>query len=139
MKTIERFIKRVVMAGPQEPLASVAHFMEEHHVGAVVIVENHKPVGIVTDRDLALQVVARGVSPQTPVVRVMSTPVQTIYQDEGVFDTTQAMMSAGVRRLPVVDEDGRLVGIVTLDDLLRVLSRELSNLTDGIKPEMETR
>jgi len=66
----------------------------------------------------------------------MSTPVMTVGRDDGVFDTTQSMMESGVRRLPVVDEDGRLVGLVTLDDLLRVLGRELSNLLDGIRSEM---
>jgi CBS domain-containing protein len=137
MKTIEKFVKRVVTAAPSDALAAVARQMEEHNVGAVVIVETHRPVGIVTDRDLALQLGARGVSPRTAVGEVMSTPVQTVSSDEGVFDTSLVMKENGVRRLPVVDEDGRLVGLVTLDDLLRVLSRELTNLTEGIRTEME--
>jgi CBS domain-containing protein len=57
--------------------------------------------------------------------------------DDGIFDTTQTLRDEGVRRLPVVDDDGLLVGLVTLDDLLRVLSRELSNLAEGIRSEME--
>jgi CBS domain-containing protein len=113
--------------------------MEEHNVGAVVLAENRQPVGILTDRDLALQVAARGVSPQASAARVMSTPVQTAGRDDGIFDTTRSMMESGKRRLPVVDDDGRLVGIVTLDDLLRVLSRELSNLVDSIRSEMEVK
>lgn len=139
VKTIETFVKKVVTGAPTESLASVARAMEEHNVGAVVLVENHKPVGIITDRDLALRVVAHGLPPQTPVKNVMSTPVHTAYRDDGVFDTTQLMMDAGVRRLPVVDDTEELVGMVTLDDLLRVLSRELSNLIAGIKQEMEIR
>ncbi len=67
----------------------------------------------------------------------MSTPRRTVHQDEGIFDTTRVMMKCGVRRLPVVDDEGLLVGIVTLDDLLRVLSRALCNLTEGIRAEME--
>ncbi|HLN32228.1 MAG TPA: CBS domain-containing protein [Gemmataceae bacterium] len=136
MKTIEKFVKRVVTAMPQETLAAVARLMEQHNVGAVVLAENHRPVGIVTDRDLALHIAAHGVPLQAPAARVMSTPVMTVGRDDGVFDTTQSMMESGVRRLPVVDEDGRLVGLVTLDDLLRVLGRELSNLLDGIRSEM---
>ncbi len=139
MKTIEKFVKRVVTAAPGDSLAAVAQLMERHNVGAVVIAENHRPVGIVTDRDLALQLGARGVSPRTPVGEWMTAPVKTVSSDDGVFDTSQVMRESGVRRLPVVDDDGRLVGLVALDDLLRVLSRELSNLTEGIRTEMEIR
>jgi CBS domain-containing protein len=70
---------------------------------------------------------------------IMSKPAKSVYRDEGVFDATQAMMDYGVRRLPVVDDDEELVGLVTLDDLLRVLSKELSNLSHGIRSEMEVR
>jgi len=138
-KTIETFVKQVVTASPDDTLASVARLMDRHNVGAVVLVENHKPVGIVTDRDLALELGARGLSPQAPARKAMHSPVQWVYRDDGVFDTTQALMEHGVRRLPVVDNDDELVGIVTLDDLLRVLSRELSNLSQGIKSEMEVK
>jgi CBS domain-containing protein len=139
LKTIEAFVRNVVTAQPSDPLTSIARSMDRHNVGTVIIVEHGRPVGMVTDRDLALQVIARGASPQKPVGEVMSAPVKTVDRDEGVFDTTRAMMDAKVRRLPVVGEDDRLVGIVTLDDLLEVLSRELSNLIAGIKPEMETK
>jgi len=128
MKTIEKFVKQVVTARPQETLAAIARLMEQHNVGAVVLAEDHRPVGIVTDRDLAIHVLARGVSPQAPAARVMSTPVETVGRDDGVFDTTRSMMESGVRRLPVLDENDHLVGLVTLDDFLRVLARELSNL-----------
>ncbi len=138
-QTIEKFVKQVVTAGPRESLAAIAHQMERHNVGAVVIVEGQRPVGIVSDRDLALHVVARGRSAQTPVAEVMAAPVQTADRDAGVLDTTQAMREARVRRLPVVDEEDQLVGLVTLDDLLRVLSRELSNLAESIRTEMEVR
>jgi CBS domain-containing protein len=129
----------VVTVSSSDTLASVASSMEEHNVGAVVIAENHKPVGIVTDRDLALLLGARGTSPRIPVAEVMSSPIKSACRDEGVFDVSQSMMEAGVRRLPVVDEDGRMVGIVSLDDLLRVLSRELANLSESIRSEMEVK
>ena len=136
-KTIEKFVKSVVTAGPNDSLMSIACLMERRNVGAVVIVDGKRPLGIVSDRDIALHVAARGVSIQTPVSRVMVAPVKTVGRDDGVLDTTQTMREAGVRRLPVVDDDGRLVGLVTLDDLLRILSRELSNLAEGIRSEME--
>jgi CBS domain-containing protein len=138
-KTIEAFVKKVITVSPSDSLASVATLMEEHNVGAVVVTENHRPVGIVTDRDLALLLGARGKSPRTRVAEVMSSPIMSAYRDAGVFDTTETMMESGVRRLPVVDEDGCLVGIVSLDDLLRVLSRELSNLSESIRSEMEVK
>jgi len=138
-KTIEAFLKKVITVLPSESLSSVARAMDQHNVGAVVIVENRKPVGIVTDRDIALHLGARGLLAQTPVRKVMTTPVKTVSRDDGVFDTTQAMMESGVRRLPVVDDYGELVGLVTLDDLLRVLSGELATLIQGIKSEMEVK
>ena len=138
-KTIEKFVKQVVTVRPTDSLGSVARLMEQHNVGAVVVCEGHNPTGIVTDRDLALQVAGHGMPIEAAVARVMSAPVKTVGRDDGVLDTTRTMREAGIRRLPVVDDDGELVGIVTLDDLLRVLSRELSNLSEGIKSEMDVK
>lgn len=134
--TIEKFVKPVVTAAPSETLAGLARLMEMHNVGAIVITEGHRPVGMVTDRDLALHLGARGASLQARAAELMSRPVQTVSRDSGVFDTTSAMKEAGARRLPVVDHDGRVVGLVALDDVLRLLARELCNLTEGIRPEM---
>lgn len=139
MITIEKFVKKVVTAAPTESLATIAGLMGKHNVGSVVIVEGLRPVGIVTDRDLALAVVGRGISPQVTAATIMSTQLRVVGRDDGVFDTTRAMNESGVRRLPVVDPGGRLVGLVTLDDLLRLLARELSNLADGIKFEMDVK
>lgn len=136
-KTIEKFVKPVVTATPDDSLGAIACLMERRNVGAVVVVEDRRPIGIISDRDVALHVAARGLPIQAPVSNVMSAPVKTVGRDDGIFDTTQTMRDEGVRRLPVVDDDGRLVGLVTLDDLLRVLSRELSNLAEGIRSEME--
>jgi signal-transduction protein with cAMP-binding, CBS, and nucleotidyltransferase domain len=135
MKLGTMFVREVVTAGPKEPLTEVAKLMEEHNVGTVVVAEQDRPVGIVTDRDLALAVCARGVSPHEHVQKVMTCPVSTMRHDEGVYKATQHMMELGVRRLPVVDEVGRLVGLVSLDDLLLLLSRELHNMAEGIRAE----
>jgi signal-transduction protein with cAMP-binding, CBS, and nucleotidyltransferase domain len=109
--------------------------MERENVGAVVVTEAERPVGIVTDRDLALAVCVRGVSREEHVQNVMTCPVSTISKDEGVYDATQQLMEQAVRRLPLVDETGGLVGLVSLDDLLLLLSRELQNMAEGIKVE----
>jgi CBS domain-containing protein len=136
MRTVEQFVKKVVTAGPGETLAAVAGLMAEHNVGTVVLVERGQPVGIVTDRDLALELGVGGVSPQLPVSEVMATPVETIAQSADVLEATELMRDFQVRRLVVVDEDGLVTGMVTVDDVLQLLARELANLAEGIWPEM---
>jgi CBS domain-containing protein len=139
MRYVEQFTKKVVTASPSDTLATVARLMDEHNVGAVVITDHHRPVGIVTDRDVALALGARGATPELQAARVMGTPVETVRRKEGVFAATRAMMQYKVRRLTVVDDEGNLVGIVSFDDLLRLLGRELSNLTEAIAPEMKVK
>jgi CBS domain-containing protein len=137
MKLCDLFTKDVVTAGPAETLASVARQMSERNVGAVVIVEDRRPVGLVTDRDLAIALGVRGMSPQTQVQQVMTPHVLAVPEDAGIFAATTYLRERGVRRLPIVDREDRLVGIVTLDDLLRCLARELYNLAESIKGEMQ--
>jgi CBS domain-containing protein len=131
------FTTKLVTAGPREPLTSIAKSMSERNVGAVVIVDDDKPIGIVTDRDLALAVCDQGISPETPVESVMSTPVLTIPEGAGIFAATQCMRDGAVRRLPIVDQKGHLTGMISLDDLTRLLGRELFNLAEGVRHEME--
>lgn len=139
MKLNDIFTRSVVTATSEETLAAVALRMQEHNVGTVVIVEDRRPVGIVTDRDLALALGAQGISPQAQVQKVMSHHVLAIPEDTGIYTATKFMRDREVRRLPIVDQADRLVGIVTLDDLLRFLGRELYNLAEGIKHEMEVK
>jgi CBS domain-containing protein len=139
MRLCDLFTKIVVTGRPDESLASIAHLMQEHNIGAVVIVEDQRPVGIITDRDLAMAVGAQGIPLQTQVQNVMTRHVIAIPEDAGVFTATKYMRESQVRRLPIVDRQDRLVGIVTLDDLLRCIGRELYNLVEGIKGEMEVK
>jgi CBS domain-containing protein len=139
MKLNEIFTRSVVTAGPEETLAAVALKMQEHNVGTVVIVEEQRPVGITTDRDVALALGAQGISPQARVEKVMTHHVLAIPDDTGIYTATKFMREREVRRLPIVDKEDHLVGIVTLDDLLRFLGRELYNLAEGIKHEMEVK
>jgi len=132
------FARKAVTVEPQECLAKAARLMEQENVGAVVVVEMDRPVGILTDRDLALAVCLHGAWPQDPVQSRMQCPVETIRSDEGVYQATQRMMELAVRRLPVVNDVGRLVGIVSLDDLLGLLSRELRNVAEGVRAEVST-
>jgi len=133
------FARNLVTVGPEEPVSWVALQMREYDIGTVVVVEDQKPIGIVTDRDLALALGIRDISPQVAVKSVMTTPIRTIPDSAGIFAATQCMSDARVRRLPIVNEQGRLVGIVSLDDLMWLLGRELYNLADGIKHQTQLR
>jgi CBS domain-containing protein len=126
------FAKPVVTTGKRTPLRTVASLMREHNIGALVVAEGDRPVGIITDRDIAMAMCERGFTPDEPVQQVMTCPVETLRQEEGIYDATHKMMEMGVRRLPVVDDMGRLVGLVSLDDLLLMLSRALNQLGEGV-------
>src|SRR5688572_20721395 len=133
------FTKAVVTVQPSDTIARAAELMEQHHVGAIVVTEQQRPVGIVTDRDIARALAVRNTSRDDVVQDVMTCPVTTIRQDQGIYDVTRQMMEHALRRVPVVDGRGRLVGLVALDDLLLLLSRELDNLAQGVASEVVAR
>src|SRR5579871_2972638 len=91
MKLNDIFTRSVVSATPEENVATVALKMQQHNVGTVVIVENQRPVGIITDRDLALALGARRVSPQTEVQNVMTPHVLAISDDTSIYTATKFM------------------------------------------------
>lgn len=94
-------------------------------LGAVVVVDGEEPVGIVTDRDLATRVVGEGRDPQAVSIEdVMSTPLTTVKQGANVLDVMDKMADERIRRLPVVD-DGNLEGMITVDNVLILLSSQL--------------
>lgn len=129
------FTKQVVTVRPEDTLARAAELMERENVGAVVVADHRRPLGILTDRDVAIAVAARGSLPKRPVQEVMTCPVTTMRDGDGVFTATQYMMENALRRVPVVDDEGLLVGLVSLDDLLVLLSRELDNLARSVEAE----
>jgi CBS domain-containing protein len=130
--------RKAITVDPQESLSKAVRLMEQENIGAVVVVEHDRPVGILTDRDVALAICLHGAKPFDAIQTRMTCPVDTIREDEGVYNATQKMMELAVRRLPVVDDTGRLVGIVSLDDLLSLLSRELRNVAEGVRAEVAT-
>lgn len=130
--------RKAVTSEPHEPLCVAARLMEQENVGAIVVVERDRPVGILTDRDLALAVCLHRADPRDSIQSRMTCPVDTIREDQGVYNATQKMTELAVRRLPVVDKHGRLVGIVSVDDLLALLSRELRNIAEGVRAEVAT-
>ena len=125
----------VVTADPGTSISELAFAMANERVGSVVIVEGEEPVGIVTDRDIALDVLGTGADPDEWTAKhVMTSDLVTVAPDDGVMDVVRRMAEASVRRVPVV-EGSRLVGILALDDLLVLLAGELSNLAGVVEAE----
>jgi CBS domain-containing protein len=134
--SLERFCRRpVVTASIDSDVDSVAHTMRDEHVGAVVIVDDgQSPVGIVTDRDIVCRVVAMGHAPQfTPVRDIMTERPVTGHVSDSLDSAIFKMRERGLRRLPIVDGAGMLAGLVSLDDLLVLLSAELGQTTQAIR------
>ncbi len=107
--------------------------MREKHVGDVVVVESDqqvsRPIGVLTDRDIVTLVMAEDISPENVRVgEVMAHNPKVINQFDDVFTAIERMSEAGVRRLPIVDDRGSLLGIVTADDLHQILSRMQNHL-----------
>jgi len=103
---------------PETPLGMIATMMVEHHCGAIPILENGRIAGIVTDRDITCRTLPRDVNPLTSTAKdVMTRRVLTIDEDDRVETAARTMEQAHVRRLPVVDSEGHLVGIVSATDL----------------------
>jgi uncharacterized protein (DUF2267 family) len=107
-----------VVLKPSTPVLDAARAIENNNIGAVVVQDQGRVVGVVTDRDLAVRVVGQARDPgTTPLSAVMSTPVTTLAPADGQSDALRLMQQRNIRRIPLVDA-GRLVGIVTLDDLI---------------------
>jgi CBS domain-containing protein len=140
--TIGSICKRNVVVAPiDESVVDAAKRMRMLHVGTVVVTAERDgkqvPLGILTDRDIVLSVVSSDAE-HLPFVNVgdaMSDDLVTAREDAGLADGLQLMKEYGVRRLPVVDRDGTLVGIVTADDVIRLLADELGQLVDLMKEE----
>lgn len=132
-------IEGVETAGPSATAEALAMRMEEVNIGSIIIEEEMKPVGVVTDRDVTLRLVARGGDPTAVTAsELMTADPATVDVDRGLLDVTRTMREHAVRRLPVVGDDGKLVGIITLDDVMRLLTRELEDLGGVIEVESRT-
>ena len=129
------YVKTVATVTANSTVAEAAELMRRHHVGALVMVDDangsRKPLGMVTDRDIAIEVVAAGLVPQTiKVGEIVQRPITTVTEDAGWAETVRLMSVNGVRRLPVVDAAGGLVGIISFDDLLLQLAGPLVAMAD---------
>lgn len=126
-------IREVLVATPETTVTEAARLMRQHHVGDLVVVAGENgsrvPTGIVTDRDIVLGVVATGLDPSIFTIGDLVTEtLVTVREDLGVFECIQKMRIKGVRRMPVMDAQNKLVGIVSVDDLVQLLGQELGEL-----------
>jgi len=117
MQIGENMSSNVQLASPNQSIREIARIMAERDCGAVPVGDNDRLVGIVTDRDIAVRAVAQGKSPDTPVREVMSRGVLYCYEEEDIDDVASNMADMKVRRLPVLNDGKRLVGIVSLGDI----------------------
>lgn len=132
--------REVVCAAVDTSVAAAAKLMRQYHIGDVVVVQENggkrMPLGIVTDRDITIGVVAAELDANTITVGdIMGAELVTAGESEDVFATVRRMRSRGVRRMPIVDEDGALTGIVSIDDLIEILAEELGALAHLIARE----
>lgn len=121
------------------PLGDAARLMRKNHVGSIVLLDDddpRRPVGIVTDRDIVVEVVAARLDPNTVTVgEIVGRSLVVAREDDDALVALKAMRRQGVRRLPVVDAAGSLTGIVSLDDLLEVGSNALIDVVQAITSE----
>jgi len=123
--------RNVTTVSPDATLAQCARRMRDDHVGSVVVIENNRPLGVVTDRDIVLEAVAQSIDATTVTAReVIARSLASVAEDEDIVDALAHMREHGVRRLPVIGAGGGLAGIVALDDLLAVLAEQFTAAVD---------
>ena len=128
MQVSEAMTRDVRIATPGQSIRDAAKTMAEIDSGAMPVGENDRLIGMITDRDIAIRAVAAGKGPDTPVREVMSPEVKYCYDDEDMDHVAQNMADIKVRRLPVLNRDKRLVGIVSLGDVATKDDRESAGL-----------
>jgi CBS domain-containing protein len=131
---ISEFCNReVVFATRKMSIPEAAQLMRQYHVGDLVVVDEVEgrrvPVGIVTDRDIVIEIIAKSLDiNEFSVGDIMGPQLFSVQEKEGVFETVRLMRAKGIRRIPVVNREGGLEGIVSADDILDLLAEEMSEL-----------
>jgi CBS domain-containing protein len=135
--------RTVYIIRPDESVLEAARLMKEHHVGCLVVVEergdDRVPIAMVTDRDLVVKGIAEAPAELATmkVAQVMSDGLVAARDNERMYDVRRKMRSRGVRRIPVVDAQDRLQGIIAFDDLVDWMAQELTDLARLVSREQE--
>ena len=119
MKISEVMTRNVETITPDQPVSEAAGFMLSADTGSIPVIENDKLVGMITDRDIAVRGVANGRGPDTAVRDLMTSDIVSVRDSDDVSEAAARMSEAQVRRVPVIDNEDRLCGIVSLGDLSR--------------------
>ena len=129
--------EQVVAVSPDTPAVEVARIMGEKNVGSVVIVTgDNRPVGVITDRDLVVRIMAHGIDPgENRAGEIPDRDVVTFPDSMGIYEAIQKMTAEGIRRMPVVDDTGGLIGIVTMDDIIQMLGEEMAAIAKNIEKQ----
>ena len=132
--------REVIFIHAQASIPEAARLMREYHVGDLVVIKEKTgkrvPVGIITDRDIVLEVIAEGVGmDDVNVGDIMSDNLVTARESDGLLETIKVMRAKGIRRLPVVNDDNELVGILSVDDLIDLFSEQIVDLARLIARE----
>jgi CBS domain-containing protein len=132
--SLARFKSPIVQVDVDVAVLDAARAMRDHRVGSVVVTRAGRPIAIVTDRDLVVRVIAAGQHAEDVRLSAFVTydPV-TVHECDGIATAVDQMRAHGVRRLPIVDDGGKAVGIVTADELLAELGGQLEQLREGIE------
>lgn len=136
LKELFREDHTVVSLTTNARISEAAELMREKRVGSVVIVENRQVVGMLTDRDIAMGVALGAATPDSFVSEVMTRDVERVSDSISLFDLTRFFRISRVKRLPVVDEENQLVGIVSVDDIMALLSREMFDTCKALEPKL---
>ena len=133
--------REVIIVEPTISVTEAAALMRRHHVGDLVVVEKEgeeaRPIGIITDRDIVIEVVAQKIDPDSLTVKdIMSTEPVRVAETVSLLDTLELMKQRGVRRVLVVADDGSLQGLLSADDAIELIAEQLNDLTQLVNREV---
>jgi CBS domain-containing protein len=125
--------RSLVTAGPGVSVREAARIMAREGVGTVIVIDRDEPVGILTDRDIALRVLVEQLDAEAvPIKDLMRKPVVTVREDTTLSAVVRALRAHAVRRLPVVDRRGKLIGVIASDDLVGLIGQEVAGLASAV-------
>ncbi|MBI3336113.1 CBS domain-containing protein [Candidatus Peregrinibacteria bacterium] len=128
--------RKVISCTPETPIKEVAELMDKENVGAILVLQKGKPQGIITDRDIVIRCVVKGLDcTGTAVKEMMTENVETVNVDDGIYDVVQVMKKNKIRRVPVIDSSGKAVGLLSFSDVYQLLAKEIGDLSVPVAPE----
>jgi CBS domain-containing protein len=131
--SLEYILREPHTVGPHTDCAEASRVMRDENVSTVVVTEDERPLGIVTDRDITVRLTARGADPESVVVsEIMSGDAVFLALDRRIDEALEIMQSMHVGKLPIVDADGVLIGVITTDDILVTIASELQVLAQVV-------